>query len=111
MPKLNTFPDYNYLSVRTRNMLHNQLISRVDDLDRYSKSDLLKVPNFGRKSYNELLRFCHNNHIRIADPTPENKRNAAIEMYEALDLLLNSNEDVMTTTIRAKAALAKAKGI
>ena len=45
------------LTVRTANCLHNAGIIYVHQLLDWSKTDLLKSKNFGRKSFNELTEI------------------------------------------------------
>ena len=42
------------LSVRSANCLKNDNIIYIGDLVRKSESDMLRTPNFGRKSLNEI---------------------------------------------------------
>jgi DNA-directed RNA polymerase alpha subunit len=42
------------ISVRTVNCLHNENIRTLGDLVRYNESEILRIPNLGRRSLNEL---------------------------------------------------------
>jgi len=42
------------LSIRSRDCLKNMEVETLGDLLEYKKTELLKVPNFGRKSLNEI---------------------------------------------------------
>jgi len=42
------------LSVRSANCLKNEKVTYLGDLVQKSESDMLKTPNFGRKSLNEI---------------------------------------------------------
>lgn len=42
------------LSVRTANCLRYEGLKTLADVRKYGESDLLQIPNFGRKSLNEL---------------------------------------------------------
>ncbi len=57
------------LSVRTRNCLDTLGLHFVYELKSYSKEDLLKLKNFGRKSLNELLEILFELKIGLK-PTP-----------------------------------------
>jgi hypothetical protein len=48
------------LSVRTANCLHNARIKLVGDLVQMAESGVLQVPNFGRKSLNEIKEVLAN---------------------------------------------------
>lgn len=43
------------LSTRTKNCLRLEGIETIQQLLTYSTQDLLRIPNFGRRSYNELV--------------------------------------------------------
>ena len=44
------------LSIRSHNSLINQGITTIGDLIQYNERDLLRIPNFGQKSQNEVMR-------------------------------------------------------
>ena len=64
------------LSVRSANCLKNDNIVYIGDLVRKSESDMLRTPNFGRKSLNEikevLKQFDLELGMEIADWPPDN---------------------------------------
>ncbi len=49
-----------YLSVRTTNCLKNENIVCIGDLVQHSKVEMLKIPNFGRKSLREIQQMLAN---------------------------------------------------
>ena len=49
------------LSVRTSNCLRNDNIITIGDLVRKTESEMLRTPNFGRKSLNEIKELHENN--------------------------------------------------
>ena len=51
------------LSVRSQNCLKNEDINYLGDLVRRSESDMLKTPNFGRKSLNEIKDILNAFHL------------------------------------------------
>jgi hypothetical protein len=57
------------LSVRSANTMKNENIRTVDDLVRKTESELLRVPNFGRKSLRELKEVLaeKNLHLGMTD--------------------------------------------
>ncbi len=54
---LNKRVDYLKLSVRSRECLESEGIIYIGDLVQKSESEMLKIPNLGRKSFNELKEF------------------------------------------------------
>jgi DNA-directed RNA polymerase subunit alpha len=61
------------LSSRTLNCLKRSGLNRVGDVLEESKSDLLKMRNFGVKSYNELLDSMRTHGLLPDDHDPENE--------------------------------------
>ena len=64
------------LSVRSANCLRNDNIVYIGDLVQKSENDMLRTPNFGRKSLNEirevLMQMGLNLGMDISDWPPEN---------------------------------------
>jgi DNA-directed RNA polymerase subunit alpha len=64
------------LSVRSQNCLKNENIAYLGDLVKRSENDMLKTPNFGRKSLNEIRAILQslklNFGMDIPDWPPEN---------------------------------------
>ena len=64
------------LSVRSANCLRNDNIIYIGDLVQKSENDMLRTPNFGRKSLNEirevLMQMGLNLGMDIPDWPPEN---------------------------------------
>ena len=64
------------LSVRSANCLRNDNIVYIGDLVQKSENDMLRTPNFGRKSLNEirevLMQMGVNLGMDISDWPPEN---------------------------------------
>ena len=64
------------LSVRSANCLKNDNIIYIGDLVQKSESEMLRTPNFGRKSLNEikevLTQMELNLGMTVADWPPEN---------------------------------------
>lgn len=64
------------LSVRSANCLKNDNIVYIGDLVQKSESEMLKTPNFGRKSLNEIKDVLNNMGLRfgmdVAEWPPEN---------------------------------------
>jgi len=56
VPTLFTRVDELELSVRSANCLKGENITYIGDLVGYSEQDLLRMPNFGRKSLNEIKK-------------------------------------------------------
>ena len=46
------------LSVRSANCLKNDNIVYIGDLIQKTEAEMLRTPNFGRKSLNELKKYC-----------------------------------------------------
>ncbi len=58
------------LSVRSANCLKNENIFYIGDLIQRSETDMLKTPNFGRKSLNEIKELLHLNFGMIVPEWP-----------------------------------------
>ena len=59
------------LSVRSANCLKNDNIVYIGDLVLKTESEMLKTPNFGRKSLNEIKEVLGNMNIRFGMDVPE----------------------------------------
>lgn len=59
------------LSVRSANCLKNDNIVYIGDLVLKSESEMLKTPNFGRKSLNEIKEVLNNMGLRFGMDVPE----------------------------------------
>jgi DNA-directed RNA polymerase alpha subunit len=59
------------ISARTRNALINANIHTLDDLVKWSMEELLLIPNFGRKSLNEVTDILHGVNLRLRRPRRE----------------------------------------
>ena len=74
------------LSVRSANCLKNDNIVYIGDLVQKSESEMLRTPNFGRKSLNEikevLLQMGLNLGMQIANWPPENIEDLAKKLEE-----------------------------
>jgi DNA-directed RNA polymerase subunit alpha len=64
------------LSVRSQNCLKNENVTYLGDLVKRSENDMLKTPNFGRKSLNEIRAILQSLNLNfgmdIVDWPPEN---------------------------------------
>ena len=60
--------DLGDLSVRTLNCLHHEDLVLVDRLLEKTENELLKVPNFGRKSLNELKEILSQHGLELRNP-------------------------------------------
>jgi len=56
------------LSPRTRNCLLNAGCQTLGDVIKYTKNELLRFPNFGRKSLNEIEEQLADNGYRLRHP-------------------------------------------
>jgi len=56
------------LSIRTMNCFSEEKIYTVEALLKFTENELLKIPNFGRRSLNELKKALARNqlHLRFA---------------------------------------------
>jgi len=74
------------LSVRSANCLKNDNIIYIGDLVRYSESEMLRTPNFGRKSLNEIKEVLGHMGLtlgmEIASWPPENIEDMAKRLEE-----------------------------
>ena len=74
------------LSVRSANCLKNDNIVYIGDLVQKSESDMLRTPNFGRKSLNEIKEVLTNMGLHLGMPVegwpPENIEEMARKMMD-----------------------------
>lgn len=74
------------LSVRSANCLKNDNIVYIGDLVQKSESDMLRTPNFGRKSLNEIKEVLTNMGLHLGMPVegwpPENIEELARKLEE-----------------------------
>ena len=72
------------LSVRSANCLKNDNIVYIGDLVQKSESDMLRTPNFGRKSLNEIKEVLQTMGLylgmQVEDWPPENIEELAKKM-------------------------------
>ena len=54
------------LSVRIANALRNENLETLDDVCKYSEAELLRIPNFGRKSLNELKGILQDHGLSLS---------------------------------------------
>ena len=59
------------LSVRSANCLKNDNIVYIGDLVQKSESEMLRTPNFGRKSLNEIKEVLTNMNLNLGQMIPE----------------------------------------
>jgi len=59
------------LSVRSANCLKNDNIVYIGDLVQKSESEMLRTPNFGRKSLNEIKEVLSNMRLNLGEMIPE----------------------------------------
>ena len=71
------------LSVRSMNCLKNDNIIYVEELVQKTESELLRTPNFGRKSLNELREALKMLGLRFGSPI---KNYLVINTYNTFDL-------------------------
>lgn len=60
-------PDWVMLSVRCLNVFRSEGIKTVGDLVKKTKGELLRTPNFGRKSLNEVKKVLDKFGLRLKD--------------------------------------------
>jgi DNA-directed RNA polymerase alpha subunit len=63
--------DTAFFSVRTYNCLLNARIERLDDLSRFSKSDLLRTPNLGKVTLAEIAGIMQQAGLSFAAESSE----------------------------------------
>jgi DNA-directed RNA polymerase subunit alpha len=78
MPLLRKLDEFE-LSVRTANSLKNDNIIYIGELVQKSEAELLRTPNFGRKSLNEIKEVLARMNLRLGMEIPnwgdvENRR-------------------------------------
>lgn len=59
------------LSVRSANCLKNEKVTYIGELVQKTEADMLKTPNFGRKSLNEIKEQLSNLGLRLGMEIPE----------------------------------------
>ena len=76
------------LSVRSANCLKNDNIIYIGDLVQKTESEMLRTPNFGRKSLNEIKEVLNhlglNLGMEIPEWPPENIEDLAKKLEEGL---------------------------
>ena len=76
------------LSVRSANCLKNDNIVYIGDLVQKSESEMLRTPNFGRKSLNEIKEVLQQMDlglgISVVDWPPENIVELSKKLEEAI---------------------------
>ncbi len=82
MVKTEHIINWDWFSTRTSNALKNAGITKVDQLARCSKEDLLRLENLGRKALNEI-EFVLNNLGRRLSHTTANTQDIGNRLYEA----------------------------
>ena len=70
-----------YLTFKTLNSLKKNGISFLNQLSNFSKNDLLKLKNFGHKSFEELISAIINLHKEFDDKNKINKNNDQEEFW------------------------------
>ena len=73
------------LSVRSQNCLKNENIIYLGDLVRRSENDMLKTPNFGRKSLNEIRAILQSYNLNFGMDIPEWPPENIDELSKKLD--------------------------
>ena len=53
------------MSTRSAKALKNEGLKTLEDLCRYTESDLLRIPNFGRRSLNEVKGILHSHGLSL----------------------------------------------
>ncbi len=59
------------LGVRAVNCLKNENITTLRQLEEYTEYELLRVPNFGRKSLNDIVALCKREGVQLGSRSHE----------------------------------------
>jgi DNA-directed RNA polymerase subunit alpha len=73
------------LSVRSANCLKNENIVYIGDLVQKSEHDLLRTPNFGRKSLNEIKEVLSQMGLELGMVVPDWPPENVEELVKKLD--------------------------
>lgn len=76
------------LTVRTINVLKCENILTLDELVKRSHLDLLKIPNMGKKSAQEIANAIQAHGLRLKDGPAPSARQAATESSRPLEMSL-----------------------
>lgn len=77
------------LSRRTLNVFHQSKIEDIDELCKFSESDLLHLKNFGRRSLNEVNEFLYGHKRWLKAKNPSDK---SLIPVKYLALVKNMND-------------------
>jgi hypothetical protein len=86
------------LSVRPACALHNEGIETLRELVTKTEAELMRIPNFGRKSLREVVEALADFDLRLNDAAPINPNKAG---SKALDKL---SEEMADALLHARAA-------
>lgn len=96
-------PIQNYtMSARAANCLKNENIVTLRQLEEYTEAELLRVPNFGRKSLEEIVKLCKREGIQLGIRSHE--RWQRIRQESDNKIMMRANDDDATRA-RIDAAL------
>jgi len=92
------------LSVRALNCLSNEGIETLRQLEEYTEAELLRVPNFGRKSLNEIAALCKREGVQLGIRSNERWQRRVREQEN--QIMMKATDDDATQA-RINVALAR----